>query len=254
MYAKLKWKVQRLLRREKKQIPVGWVRKGNGAWLPGWLIGPVIKPKDCPRRREIERIASRTNRLGPQPLWKGYPSQKSGGATRYYSSGDVRTKPRMGNLYAHLVSLREPEVIVEFGTAFGVSGMYWLAGLESVGQGELLTFEPNEVWAAIARENLARISGRFTLTVGTFEDNIDQCLGDSRRIDLAFIDGIHTSEFVIPQLELVIERASPKALIVLDDIGHSPDMADCWRTVSHDPRFAASAALGERVGILELAS
>ena len=251
MYAKLKWKMQCFLMREKKRIPIEWIRKEGGSWLSEWLPDPFVEPKDCPRCREIERIATRSNRLGPQPLWGGYPEQDRG-PTRY--ADDVRTTRRMGNLYAALVYARQPEVIVEFGTAFGVSGMYWLAGLEVAGHGELLTFEPNEVWAGVARQNLTTIGDQFTLTVGTFEDNIGQRLGDDRGIDLAFIDAIHTTEFVIPQLELVIDRASPKALIVLDDIGHSPDMEDCWRQVSADTRFAATLTLGKRVGVLELAN
>ena len=83
--------------------------------------------------------------------------------------------------------------MVEFGTAFGVSGMYWLSGLESNNFGELLTFDPNEVWAEIARKNLSGISNRFQLVNGTFEDNIDAYLGSDRQIDMAFIDVIHTS-------------------------------------------------------------
>lgn len=116
----------------------------------------------------------------------------------------------MGNLFANLVKKRKPSVIVEFGTAFGVSGMYWIAGLEANNYGELLTFEPNKVWAEIARKNLSAIGSRFQLVIGTFEENIDLYLGHDRRIDIAFIDAIHTSEFVIPQFKLVIDRLAVK--------------------------------------------
>ena len=101
----------------------------------------------------------------------------------------------MGRFFSWLVTNRRPSVIVEFGTAFGVSGMYWLFGLESNGGGTLLTFEPNDVWARIAEANLVAIGRRFELTVGTFEENIDRNLSPGERIDIAFIDAIHTSEF-----------------------------------------------------------
>jgi predicted O-methyltransferase YrrM len=94
----------------------------------------------------------------------------------------------------------KPEIVVEFGAAFGVSGMHWLSGLRANAGGRLFTFEPNEVWAELARVNLERIHHPFELTVGTFEDNI-AVLGD-QLIDLAFIDAIHTSEFVLPQFDL----------------------------------------------------
>jgi hypothetical protein len=69
---------------------------------------------------------------------------------------------------------------------------------------------------------------------------------------MAFIDAIHTKEFVVSQLEIVIARSSSKAIIILDDINFSDSMNECWKAVSTDRRFSASAALGERVGILEL--
>jgi predicted O-methyltransferase YrrM len=159
----------------------------------------------------------------------------------------------MGNLFANLVKKRKPSVIVEFGTAFGVSGMYWIAGLEANNYGELLTFEPNKVWAEIARKNLSAIGSRFQLVIGTFEENIDLYLGHDRRIDIAFIDAIHTSEFVIPQFKLVIDRLAPNGIILLDDINFSSDMASCWDRIALDSRVKASAALSNRVGIVELA-
>ena len=103
-----------------------------------------------------------------------------------------------------------------------------------------------------AVRNLSRISDRFQSTAGTFEENIDKVLPQGQSIDLAFIDAIHTKEFVIPQLEIVMARSSDKAIIILDDINFSASMRECWETVSNDSRFLASAALDERVGILEL--
>jgi predicted O-methyltransferase YrrM len=142
-------------------------------------------------------------------------------------------------------------VIVEFGTAFGVSGMYWLSGLQMNAFGRLLTFEPNEVWARIAGENLSVVSSRFELTVGTFEENIDRVLRPGESIDLAFIDAIHTSEFVRPQFEAVVARLAAGGLVLLDDIDFSRDMRSCWDGIREDDRVAASVEV-ERVGVVEL--
>ena len=185
-----------------------------------------------------------------QPLWEGYAGNNVGGLTR--TPDEVRTVASMGNLYTFLVQKFKPNVIVEFGTAFGVSGMYFLAGIESNGTGKLLTFEPNDVWAKLARNNLSQISDRFDCVLGTFEANIDGSLPQGQCIDMAFIDAIHTKEFVIPQLEIVVAKSSCGAIIILDDINFSDNMRECWKEVSTDSRFSASAELGERVGILEL--
>jgi predicted O-methyltransferase YrrM len=163
----------------------------------------------------------------------------------------VRINKKVGAFFVWLVTARKPSIIVEFGTGFGVSGMYWLAGLSGAQSGTLFTFEPNEIWAGIAKRNLASISNRFTLTVGTFEDNVDTVLGDHVTIDVAFIDAIHTCGCVLPQLELVLERLSPGGIVIFDDIDFSDAMGSCWKTISHQSRFVASAEI-ENLGIVEV--
>src|SRR5690606_35868607 len=108
------------------------------------------------------------------------------GATRI--PNDVRTNRLMGEFYSYLVQRAQPEIIVEFGAAFGVSGMYFLSGLETYSGGKLISFEPNVVWAEMARSNLSKISDKHELVSGTFEENIGRVLPSNKRIDLAFID------------------------------------------------------------------
>ena len=204
---------------------------------------------------KIEEIAARAEERGALPIWEGYstvekyPASTRQGATR--SSNQVRTGPKIGQFFTWLVLAIKPSAIVEFGTAFGVSGMYWLAGLKLNEKGHLFTFEPNTAWAKIARGNLSKISDRFTLTEGTFEENLAVLADQGASINLAFIDAIHTSEFVYTQLDLVLKHAAPGAVIVLDDIDFSTDMRSCWDAISHDERFAAAAELNG-IGVIEL--
>jgi len=228
---------------------VKWIKRNNQSWLSQHIQDDFIKPQETIYSSKIEKLAKETNQLGPQPLWNGYASSNIAGPTRMPDG--VRTAAAMGNLYTYLVQQLQPRVIVEFGTAFGVSGMYFLAGIESNHKGQLLTFEPNDIWRNLAVRNLSQISDRFKSIAGTFEENIDNVLPQDQSIDLAFIDAIHTKEFVVPQLEIVIAKSSDKAIIVLDDINFSDSMRACWDEVSKDHRFSSSAALDERVGILE---
>jgi predicted O-methyltransferase YrrM len=218
-------------------VPVRWMKKRGDTRLEA-ALGHVEHPGRVPEA--IRQRANLTARVGRQPLWDGYGQ---GHATR--TPDQVKTDPTMGMLYADLITKLEPKVVVEFGTAFGMSGMYWLINLT----GHLYTFEVNPIWADIARSNLSAISDRFTLTVGTFEDNL-RVLPDL--IDVAFIDAIHTSECVNPQFDLVASRCRPGSVVVFDDINFSDDMRDCWNALAFDPRVQASAMLGRRVGIVEL--
>ncbi len=252
MFRIAKRTVRRLIG-EKREIAIRWVKHNEDSWLRQHLKEDTVKPEETLYSRRIEQIATETNKLGPQPLWEGYcAGNHTGDHGQTRMADDVRTQSSMGDFYTFLVKKRRPQVVVEFGTAFGISGMYFLAGLEANQEGELFTFDPNKVWADVARGNLARIGNRFKLTTGTFENNVEKALSPDQGIDMAFIDAIHTSEFVIPQLDIVVKKSSPKALIILDDIDFSEDMKRCWQEVSVDSRFTASAALGDRVGILEL--
>ncbi len=233
-----------------KKIPLTWELKDPSAWICKNWEGEFLNPTICPDSVLIEKTAIATNEQGSQPLWQGYDESKKGNAQR--KPDTVRTQPFMGNAFCHLVQSKKPKVVVEFGTAFGISGMYFLSGIKKNNQGRLLTFEPNEIWANIADENLKKIGPQYLLIKGTFEDNIDSVLGPEEKIDIAFIDAIHTSEFVLPQMEIVLKKAQSGSIILFDDINFSSDMLNCWKKIAHDPRFIATATLGERVGIAEV--
>ncbi len=239
-------------------LTVGWVKHDPGSWLAAHLAGPRFRPPAPPQAGLIERIAAETEALGRQALWEGYRAAYArDGAMPWAnkemarSSEEVRSQPRMGRVFSWLAATRKPGVIVEVGTAFGISGMYWVGGLEQAGSGTLLTFDPNETWHSIAVRNMARIGSRAIAVARTVEDSLDETLA-GRRIDLCFIDAIHTGEFVRAQLALLLPHMTPGALILLDDITFSDDMKGCWQELALDERFRASLTLDQRVGLLEL--
>lgn len=223
------------------------IHAADGSWLK-------TKPRyRATSNEQIEARALKTEQRGALPLWEGYskvegyPTKTGPDAKR--TSDNVRTAQNTGEFFTWLVVQRRPNAIVEFGTAFGLSGMYWLAGLEMNQHGHLFTFEPNQIWADIARENLSEIGSRYSLTTGTFENHAD-LIGD-HTANLTFIDAIHTGEFVRAQLEIVLQKSAPGALILFDDIDFSDDMQNCWKEISEDRRFAAASEFN-RVGIIEL--
>jgi predicted O-methyltransferase YrrM len=203
---------------------------------------------------KIERRAHITELLGKRPLWEGYlqledyPTKIKAGAQR--SSNEVRTISTLGRVFTKLVVQLKPTIVAEFGTAFGVSGMYWLAGLEKIRSGKLLTFEVNKEWAKIAKVNLKSISDRFILTVGAFEDNIDKVLRKNQKINIAFIDAIHTDKFVSKQLKIVMKHLSKKGIVVFDDVDFSEDMKNCWKKICADKRFETCIEI-QGVGIVQ---
>jgi predicted O-methyltransferase YrrM len=141
--------------------------------------------------------------------------------------------------------------IVEIGTAFGVSGMYWLSGLEEAGEGRLLTFEPNAVWQSIAKRNLSIISDRAASVASTFEDAIASGQIPERSLDILFIDGIHTASAVRAQIDAALRLLKEGAIIVLDDIQFSPGFYGYWKDLANDSRVKASFEVEGRLGLIE---
>jgi predicted O-methyltransferase YrrM len=219
---------------------------------PGWLHDHRAAIPDPPATDTVAARRAATEALGARPLWEGYRDvadypRATGGAR---NAAQVGTKDAAGRIYAWLAARRAPGVIVEFGAAFGVSGMYWLTGLEAAGTGRLMSYEPNTVWADIAEENFRAISPRFTLHRGTFEDLAAATLAPAS-VGIAFIDAIHTRAFVEAQFAVLRPFLAPGALVLFDDIDFSEDMAACWQALARSPHAQASGTIGARVGVME---
>ena len=107
-------------------VVVRWVRRGGQIEkLYPWLVARLPK---APFETLIEERSKETDRAaGKRPAWTAY-----GGARR--RPNEVRSARIMGRLYADLQTLA-PATVVEFGTAFGVSGMYFSAALKQIGGG-----------------------------------------------------------------------------------------------------------------------
>ncbi len=229
-------------------LRVRYVHRAGG-WLATHLPEGRFHPPRPPELRLIEGRAAATQALGPQPLWRGYANQ-----LRWVRSPDeVRSSVTLGCFFFWLAATRRPGIVAEFGTAFGVSGMYWLAGIKAAGSGRLLTFDPNRDWAALARANLACVHPAFDSTIGLFEEEIGRRLAPGQGVDIAFVDGIHASTFVDAQFGVIRQHAAPGALVLFDDINFSPDMEACWAAIARRPDLRASATVGARLGIVELA-
>jgi predicted O-methyltransferase YrrM len=144
----------------------------------------------------------------------------------------------------------KPRSIVEIGTGFGVSGMYWASALAELGAGSFITFEPNTRWRAIAEHNIRSICDRVQLIEGTFEDQLAALDIPPQSIDILSVDAIHTVTAVSAQLALAAPLLAPNAVILIDDIRFSPGMHRYWRRLAAAPEFRMSFEIESRMGVL----
>lgn len=222
----------------------------------GSRLGPLLKmrhgilsPSWAPL---IEALASATHHRGTFEIWQGYEPDDIKGADRHRRPNEIRVARRSGEFLAWLVESLRPAECIEVGSGFGTSGMYISSAMETLSHGRLRSFEPNPVWARIARENVALISSRASVCNSTFENASDQV--QSGTIDFAFIDAIHTPDAVAAQLQIMRTLASPGAVLVIDDVNFSPEMYAYWNSLAHSSEFIASAEFAGRFGVLEIAS
>ena len=120
--------------------------------------------------------------------------------------------------------------------------------------GHLYSFEINHEWADIAERNIRSIGDRLTLTRGAFEDYVDTVVPGE--IDLAFVDGIHTYDFVMRQFDLLRRRVPGGGMIAFDDIDFKRPgarMREAWEEIAASPIVAAAVEVNGRVGLVELA-
>jgi predicted O-methyltransferase YrrM len=238
---------------EPAQAPLAVVRqKRDTAFLSEEVVAELIRPHSFAKEQLIAERARLTQEMGPLDLWEGYRDFAAPEDSFKRSSNSVRTSHKYGRFYVQLARRFRPWTVVEIGTAFGVSGMYWLAGLAANRRGRLVTFDPNRQWQEIARANLAAVSPRFTAVADTFEAGFEAAKIRFGRPGIAFIDGIHVGEIVKAQAELLLPRLAGRWILVFDDIRFNAGMYRCFREIEQAEGVVSAVEIESRVGILEV--
>lgn len=233
------------------RLAIKWVKKDPDSWLTRHIKHNNFEIHEQPFDALIEYVANVTNRNGALPLWVGYNYSCIDNQQQSRLPNQVRIGNSIGSFFTWLTRTRQPNQITEIGSAFGVSGMYWAAGIELNGHGNLTTFEANEVWQLIAKKNISLITSKFSSICGPVEDHFKVLMFENTKIDILFIDAIHTSDVVISQLNFFETHLSAGALVIIDDINFSSDMKSCWSELSTRNCVASSLEIKDRIGIIE---
>jgi predicted O-methyltransferase YrrM len=122
--------------------------------------------------------------------------------------------PEVGRLLYLLVRSRRPELVVEFGTSFGISAIHLAAALRDNGAGRLITTEQSSAKAERAAAHI-REAG--------LEDWVEIRRGDAFTtlagvdgIDLLFLDG--WKKLYLPLLQQLEPHLKPGCLVAADDV------------------------------------
>src|SRR5580700_6404857 len=126
--------------------------------------------------------------------------------------------PQGGDLLYILARAKRPNIIVEFGTSYGISTIYLAAAVADNGTGHVVSTELNTAKAAAACANLAEagLADHVTILPGDAMTTLNELPGP---IDLVLLDG--WKDLCLPLLRSLESRLAIGALIVADDITFS---------------------------------
>lgn len=138
-----------------------------------------------------------------------------------------------------------PLEILELGTSLGITTAY-LASVDS--KNRVMSFEGSSAIASLARkqwqllglENIECVEGRIE----------DTLYNNARaRLDFVYVDANHTYEATMKYVHFLLDRMSPKGIVVVDDIHYSREMCSAWEELKKDKRVTSSMDLFH-VGLL----
>jgi predicted O-methyltransferase YrrM len=123
-----------------------------------------------------------------------------------------------GDLLYILARAKRPNIIVEFGTSYGISTIYLAAAVADNGTGHVVSTELNPAKEAAARANLAEagLADHVTILPGDAMTTLNDVPGP---IDLVLLDG--WKELCLPLLRSLESRLASGGVIVADDINLS---------------------------------
>lgn len=123
--------------------------------------------------------------------------------------------------------------VLEIGTNLGVSGQYFIKGLENKENANFITLEGVKGLCEIASSRFETLSSqdRFMVIHGLYDKTLPELLKSKMRFDLVFIDGNHRYEATLNYFEMLKDNLADKAMVIFDDIHWSEGMRKAWREI-----------------------
>ena len=132
--------------------------------------------------------------------------------------------------------------ILEVGTNLGVSGQYFLKGLDEKTKSIFITIDGVKKLCEIATDRFNHISDkrRFKVINGLYDEKLLELKKLNIKFDLVFIDGNHRFDATIKYFELLKKQLAQNAIVIFDDIHWSSGMTRAWESIIKDDSICFS--------------
>jgi predicted O-methyltransferase YrrM len=160
---------------------------------------------------------------------------------------DGITRPLEGNIsqkegefIQEMIRSVRPQVSLEVGCAYGVSSLYICEALREVGADKHIVIDPyqHSWWEDIGLANLRRAGYADIIDfheVASYQ-YLSRLTEEHVKIDLAFIDGQHTFDYVLVDFFLIDKLLRPGGIIIFDDLSY-PSIRGVCRYVLLNLRY-----------------
>ncbi len=191
-------------------------------------------------RKELVLLSRFIKRKDMGAKGRDYPSDQ-----RFVRVRDVAryscVSSRKGEFLFRLTRECNPINILELGTSFGVSTMYFaLAAPHS----RIITIEGCIDSANVARENFEKGNLKnISIITGSFEEKLTSALEQMPAPDMVFFDGNHKLEPTLHYFEECLQHIHPGTVFIFDDIHWSAEMGKAWDIIRMHPKVKVSIDL-----------
>ena len=144
-------------------------------------------------------------------------------------------------LLYRLSKFLKPDVILEFGTAAGISAAYMSKGYPAA---KLVTLEGCASLADFAESTFHKLHIQHIEVIsGNFDNTIDETLNRIGKVDMVFFDGNHRKEPTLRYFEACMKNADENSLFIFDDIHWSSGMEEAWEAIKAYPEVSITIDL-----------
>lgn len=237
------------------------------------MMASVDATRDVPApqlaaERAYEVLKTRTDRvrildLGAGPGRSEDPSPTTRNAAIGSLAKRSATRQWVRRLLYDLVIKLKPRRVLELGTALGSSTLTIACALSELPRPEdemprLVSVEGSSELVFIASKLLLEqgieVSREALVICSPFDDFLEPHLKQvGPRLDLAFVDGLHTGRFMIESLRAFIRECGPGTVLVYDDLLWSERTASSWKIMTKEISAGGGSFVDlQTVGILIL--
>lgn len=237
-----------------KYIILSKHRKGHGIHSPFVfdLVSRIFRNKTnpdivCNIEKVRKRLKSDQNSIVVKDLGSG--SERLNKNIRKVS--DIARYSSVPEKYCKLLSNMAAEfgdqIIIEFGTSFGMSTMYMAASCRGA---TVYTIEGCKAISDIAGQSFYETGlNNIKVLTGSFDEILPDILNSGIKPGLVFIDGNHRKEPLLRYFNRISEISDNKTVIIIDDIFYSKEMGEAWAEIKKHKKVSVTIDIF-RMGIV----